>query len=143
MDADGQERDHVARPTLPWRTDRHTQCGRDADDVDSVISVEELEARIERDGHERSLDTTCRTCWETSRDAARWETNPIGVVAREAVRAGIGSREPSSRPEAVRFAWELRATAALIEAHRSEFDGYLAALQSTVSITEHRRKARR
>jgi hypothetical protein len=106
---EGQERDHVARPTLPWRTDRHTQCDRAADDVASVISVDELEARIQRDGHERTVETTCRTCWDTSRDAARWETNPIGVVAREAVRASIGSRDPSSRPEAVRFAGELRA----------------------------------
>jgi len=96
----GQERDHVARPTLPWRTDRHTQCGRTADDGSSVISVNDLQARIQRDGHERTVETICTTCWDTSRDAARWESNPIGVVAREAVRAGIGSREPSSRPEA-------------------------------------------
>jgi hypothetical protein len=53
----GQERDHVARPTLPWRTDRHTQCGRAADDVSSVISVDGLEARIQRDGHERTVET--------------------------------------------------------------------------------------
>jgi hypothetical protein len=49
---DGQERDHVAHPTLPWRTDRPTQCGRAADAVASVISVDELEARIQRNGHE-------------------------------------------------------------------------------------------
>ena len=139
----GQERDHVARPTLPWRTDRHTQCGRTAGDGSSVISVNDLQARIQRDGHERTVETICTTCWDTSRDAARWESNPIGVVAREAVRAGIGSREPSSRPEAVRFAGVLRAIAALIEAHRGDFDGYLAAHESTISITEHRRKARR
>jgi hypothetical protein len=53
----GQERDHVASPTLLWRTDRHTQCGRAADDVSSVISVDGLEARIQRDGHERTVET--------------------------------------------------------------------------------------
>jgi hypothetical protein len=70
----------------------------------------------------------------------RWDTNPVRVIAREAVRAGLGDRQPSNQPEASRFGNELRAIAALIDAHRDEFDGYVAGLEATVSITNHRRR---
>ena len=135
---ESEECDHVARPNVPWRTDRFTQCGQHIDDVASVLSLADLESRIQRDGHAQTVITMCRTCWD-SRDTARWESNPVGVVAREAVRVGIGSREPSTRPEARRFNDELRAIAALIEAHRSEFDAYLNELDASTHLTDRRR----
>ena len=107
-------------------------------DVESVITLDELDDRIMRHGAERVVFTVCMGCWQTARIAARWETNPVGVIAREAVRAGIGNRYPSSQPEAARFINELRAIAATIDAHRDEFERHLAGLKWTVSITDRR-----
>ena len=135
----GVELEHVARPNLPWRTDRFTLCGEDGGHVSSLLSLADLDARIQRDGNASTAAITCRTCWD-GRETALWESNPIGVIAREAVRAGIGSREPSARPEARRFVNELRAIAALIEAHHGEFDGYRTALDATTNLTDHRRR---
>lgn len=137
---EGQECEHLTRPTFPWRADRHTLCGLAADEVTSAISLDALVERIERDGHAQTSVAMCRTCWD-GRETARWDSNPIGVVAREAVRAGIGSREPSHQPEAALFRAELRAIAALIEVHRAEFDGYLTGLAATTNLAEHRRRA--
>lgn len=128
---------------LPWRTDALTECGRRASDVTNVITLDDLDDRIRCHGHERSASTVCMTCWETSRTAARWETNPVHVIAREAVRAGLGDREPCAEPQAARFGNELRAIAALVDAHRDEFNDCLAALELTASITEHRRRTPR
>jgi hypothetical protein len=144
-----ERRDHVVRSMLPWRLEPLTECGCRISDVENVIALDELDDRIERDGLEPTASTVCVMCWQTSRQSARWETNPIGVIAREAVRAGLGgsvradlgSREPSSRPEACRFGNELRAIAALIDAHRDEFDDYLAGLESTVNIRGGRRES--
>ena len=138
-----ERRDHVARSMLPWRSDALTECGRPTSDVAQVITLDELDDRIMRNGEERTVFTVCMTCWQTSSLAARWETNPVGMIAREAVRAGIGHREPSSQPEACRFANELRAIAALIDAHRDEFDRYFAGFESTASFTDRLRQSRR
>jgi hypothetical protein len=136
-----ERRDHVARSMLPWRSDALTECGRATSDVANVITLDQLDARIRRDGTERAVLTVCMKCWQTGTIAARWDSNAVGVIAREAVRAGIGDREPSSRPEARRFRNELHAIAALVTAHRDEFDAFLAALESTVSMSDHRRAA--
>ncbi len=108
-------------------------------DVTNVINAEELEDRITRHGQRRAAFTVCSQCWD-NRSLANWHTNPVRVIAREAVRAGLGDREPSTRPEASQFGKELHAIAALIDAHRNEFDGYVAALGAAVSITNHRRR---
>jgi hypothetical protein len=133
-------RDHVTRSMLPWRSEALTECGCATSDVANVITLNELDDRIMRYREERTCRTVCTRCWQTSNISPRWETNHVGVIAREAVRSGIGDRHPSSQPEAVRFGNELRAIAALIDAHRGEFDSYLAGLESTVSITDRGRR---
>lgn len=132
-------RDHVLRAPLPWRTDHLTECGRRSDDVATCITLDDLTARIKKHGKQRTAFTVCITCWNTSANAAQWETNPVGVIWREAQRAGIGSTNPSIRPEAVRLTHELRAIAALIAAHPEEFSDYLTGLRETTSLADHRR----
>lgn len=134
-------RAHVARSMLPWRSDLLTECGRRTLDVTNIINSEELEDRIARRGQQQAASTVCPKCWE-NRSPADWDTNPVRVIAREAVRAGLGDQEPSTGPEASQFINELHAIAALIDAHRNEFDSYVAALGRTVSITRQQRRRR-
>jgi len=99
---------------LPWRSDTFTECGRRTSGVTNVITSDELDDRIRRRGQQEAALTVCSTCSQ-NRSPARWDTNPVRVIAREAVRAGLGDREPSTRPEASQFGNELRAIAALIK----------------------------
>jgi hypothetical protein len=136
-----EPRDHVLRARLPWRSEEMTECGRPANDVASVITLEELQHRVKSLGRQRTAFTVCMTCWTTTGHASRWETSPIGVIGREAERCGLNFViDRSSRPEAIRFTSELRAIEALIAAHRDEFDQYLTALADAPNLADQRRK---
>lgn len=127
--------DHVARPVPPWRDVVLTECGLPIEDTRVVISRQDFQDKVRRQGQQRAALSTCMTCWET---AARWEdwtVSPSDVIRRE--WATWRGRESATRLNA-----ELRAIAALIEAHRDEFDGYLAGLEQTADL-EAARQARR
>lgn len=127
-------RDHVLRPDLPWRTSTLTECGKVAADVKSCIDREALLARIRHDGVRRAAYSTCMTCLETARRWPDWGQDPVEALRRE---FHGGRADP-------RMHDELRALAALVAAHRDEFDGYLAGLAETVSLADRRaRQARR
>lgn len=124
-----EPRDHVQRPSLPWREDDRTECGKPCNDVRSVISRDELLLRVRRDGIQRAAYSTCMTCLETANRWKDWAADPVDVMAREF----YGGRRHE------RMGDELRAIAALIAAHREEFDSYLAGLGQTVSLDAARR----
>ena len=149
--------DHLSRPPLPWRAPHLTECGKPLEGIDAsrIISRDELHKRVADIGQKRAAFSTCMTCWET---ANRWPDGPATALYRE---VGVVYRTPPSRYDYApsrdgeqrrsydeakarrdRFAGELEAIQALIEAHREEFDGYLAGLGETVSLTD-RRNARR
>lgn len=135
--------DHLLRAPLPWRADRLTECGRPADTVASVITTDELTARIRRDGKRRTAFTVCMTCADRAGYATTWEAHPIGVLYRELHR--VGAHRPTGvqpNPDFERMTAELRAIAALVDAHRDEFDAYLAGLRTTVSLTDRRHDRR-
>lgn len=140
----GQQKrlDHVLRVRLPWRDDDLTECGRPALDVASYITADDLRARIKQIGQQRSAFTVCMTCAGRVNSADTWEKHPIGVLHRELVRAGIYPPTPGYgvEPEAARMVAELRAIAALIGAHRAEFDGYLSGLDEVADISGARRR---
>lgn len=127
-----QTYDHVRRPDLPWRVNPLTECGRRLDDVRGVISREELAARLRRDGQQRTAFTVCMTCLSTVSRWPQWDKDPVEAMAREF----HGYRRHD------RLADELRAIAAVVEAHRDEFDGYLAGLGETVRLDAVRRAKR-
>ena len=139
--------DHIDRPLPPWRAGRLTECGLDADGLGGrVISTSEAADRVRRLGQQRAAFTLCMTCASTAdrhrrvgaAAGATWATDPIGVLARDVDRARWRDGEHRARFEA-----ELRAVGALIEAHRDEFDGYLAGLAETTSLADARRARQR
>jgi hypothetical protein len=130
--------DHVLRDPLPWRDDHLTECGRATSDVaGNIITVAELVARFKKYGQQRTAFTVCMTCWERARYAREWTQNPEDVLLRELqrVRDRDGSRE--------KMRAELQAIAALIAAHREEFDMFLIDLDQTTNLAERRKRGRK
>lgn len=126
-------RDHVARAAhLPWRpvAEALTECGRPFEGL-SVLTFEELDARIHKDGIRRAAYATCMTCLETAQRYRPWSIDPVGAVRREV--SGMRGNEQL-------FHRELLALQALVDAHREEFSAYLHGLGEATSLEEHRRK---
>lgn len=152
--------DHIPRPALPWRTaPQLTECGQPLERVDpeKVITLAALVQRIRDVGQARAAYTTCMTCWDTAR---RWDSehpDMIRIVHRETGATEYAERSVStahlsaSRREHAereqqrrqRLVSELEAIVALVEAHRDEFDGYLAGVGETVSLAQRRAAASR
>lgn len=128
--------DHVVRSSLPWRSESLTECGRGLNDVGSAITQQQLHERVKEYGAQRTAFTVCMTCWTTaSAHRETWESDPVALLYRETQRAGGALVSPrSDRPERVLLTAELRAIAALIEAHRDEFDQYIVGLAETASL---------
>lgn len=122
--------DHVARPMLPWRVSHLTECGLSTSSL-PVIDVDTLIARIGRLGQRRTALGVCMTCWTTASHSKKWDIDPVSVMEREVRR---------HKPKQLER--ELRAIAALINAHREEFDTAVAGLAGTPSLAEHRRNRR-
>jgi hypothetical protein len=141
-----ERRDHVARAVVPWRSHtQYTECGRLVTNVTSVITPDALQDRIRTHGQQRTAFTVCMTCWNTSNDHPSWQTNPSAVLVRELTRTrGYHDRNrPSTNPEAIQANNELRAIAALIEAHQAEFDTYLTDAANAIDLTTARHTRRR
>jgi NMD protein affecting ribosome stability and mRNA decay len=152
--------DHIARTALPWRVKPDlTECGKPISELgDRVVSREAVATRIKAIGQQRAAFEICMTCASTSdrwTGQARRVDEGISTLAREA--AAVEHAYPPSRPRVypdgtIRESpsdarlWErkqlliaeLRAITALVEAHREEFDGYLAGLGETVSLADRR-----
>lgn len=119
--------DHVLRPKLPWRSEGElTECGYDATKV-KTLTRDEFVERLKDMGEQRTAILTCMTCVQTATRWHAWETDPRQALQREIEweHRGRWSRDDGR----VRLAYELRAIAALIEAHREEFDQAVAKLQ--------------
>ena len=151
--------DHLSRPPLPWRAPHLTECGKPLDTIDAsrIISRDELHKRVADIGQKRAAFSTCMTCWETRN---RWPGDSATALYREthvvwrappsyydyAPRRSEGEQRRShdeAKARRDRFVGELEAIQALIEAHREEFDAYLAGLGETVSLADHRNTRRK
>jgi hypothetical protein len=127
--------DHILRPVPPWRVVQPlTECGL-AGARGELINREEFDARIARYGKARTAFTVCMTCFQTARRWQTWEQDPLRVVARDDNPYAAGQGEVLRE--------ELRALAALAEAHRDEFGDLLAGLQNAVRLDDKRRNTRR
>jgi hypothetical protein len=117
--------DHVLRPMLPWRSDgAMTECGLNASKV-STLSREAYFARLKDFGQQRCAMLTCMTCADTARRWGTWEDDPRRALEREIQWESAWRRDDRG----VRLRDELLAIAALIEAHRDEFDAQLNATE--------------
>lgn len=119
--------DHIMRPQLPWRTGAGiTECGYNASKV-PTITRDAYFARRKELGQQRCAMLTCMTCAQTTERWGTWEDDPRPAMQRELeweyghgyyrVRDGRGALLHD----------ELLAIAALIEAHREEFDAHIEA----------------
>jgi hypothetical protein len=150
--------DHISRSALPWRAAELTECGKSVAELGGrVVSRDEIRTRIQRIGQKRAAFSTCMTCAETSDRWSRFgRDDAVLAVSREA-RAVEHASAPipglddgddvgAARRRSARDLWrrrqllsaELEALGALVEAHREEFDGYIAGLGETVSLSDRR-----
>lgn len=125
--------DHIMRPDLPWRVAVTTECGKAAKNVKSVIGREAFNERLKKYGRQRTAFTVCMTCAATANRWADFRLNPVDALRREV----YGGRTEDQ------FEDELRAIAALVEAHREEFDQYLSGLKQTVQLLDRAGRRRR
>lgn len=132
--------DHVERAPLPWRDAELTECGLPLEGHPTITRAS-YEARLREWGRERTAWTICRTCGQTAGRWKPWSEDPVSAIQREAERHGYYH---SGNPARELFLRELRALAALAEAHQDEFNGYVQGLTETVSLADARkaRKAR-
>lgn len=131
--------EHVKREGLPWREDwdELTECGRKTIDVAEVVTREEMVAKVKRQGKTRAALSSCMSCWNTMGGYQPWSEDPASAMSREC-RPVWG--QANERDDRVRR--ELRAIAALIVAHRDEFDAMVEGLAAVPSLADAR-KARR
>ncbi len=116
--------DHILRPSLPWRPGEAaiTECGYDASKVKALTRPEFFE-REKALGKQRMAMMTCMTCSDTARRWGRWEDDPRLALQREIEwERGQNYWARSREDRGHRLLDELSAIAALIEAHRDEFD---------------------
>lgn len=133
--------DHILRSQLPWRRDPgKTECGRDADDVTNALTYDEALAKFRSLGQQRAIMTSCVTCFQTAnaRHRSNWDKRPSAVMQRETEQVSYWNRAQAE----TLLDRELRAIAALIEAHRDEFDAYVSGLEQTASLADRRRSKR-
>lgn len=144
--------DHITRAVLPWRTSSDlTECGKPTSEFPGrLLTRDQAAARIKRLGQQRAAFTLCMTCASASDRHRNLQALTEDSVA--AVERALGSvvhatppwrddRDPSPRwTERQRLAVEFEAIAALIAAHRDEFDGYLSRREQTVSLADRRRQ---
>lgn len=147
LDGDGPLRkakqlDHVLRTPLPWRDpgDNRTECGRPVEDTASVITRDELVARLRDMGAQRAALFTCYTCADRARYTGSWDELPLAVLSREIARVGEHAPYGPRGDDHRRLVSEMHAVGALIEAHRDEFDGYVNGVTETVSLADQRAK---
>lgn len=133
--------EHVERVTPPWRRDLVTECGLPVAGH-PVISRDAFIAKVKSQGKQRSAMTTCMTCWDSAVRNQPWDENPVKSLIREAERHRWAGRGRDGR-DVERFRRELLAIAALIEAHRDEFDDMVAGLGETVRLSDRRAERRR
>jgi hypothetical protein len=99
-----------------------TECGLNAASV-KTLSRDEFFSRLKDFGRQRTALTTCMTCSDTAERHGTWNDDPRLALERE-IRWEVAWRR-TDRGQQLRD--ELLAIAALIEAHRDEFDAHLQA----------------
>lgn len=126
--------DHILRPQLPWRSDAGiTECGYDASKVKTLSRAEFLD-RLKEFGQQRTALLTCMTCSDTARRHGTWDDDPRSAIDREIQWENRYRRNDRG----VRLRDELLAIAALIEAHRVEFDAHMIATEQRRAWNEQK-----
>lgn len=119
--------DHILRPRLPWRAleDALTECGLDAEA--KTLTREEFRARLKELGKQRTAMLTCMTCMEANARWGHWADDPRQAMQREIEWEVRWGREFKEHGQLLRD--ELTAIAAMIDAHRDEFESMVDTLK--------------
>ena len=119
--------DHIIRPQLPWRGSDTaiTECGYDASKVKTLTRPEYLQ-RLQDMGRQRTSLFTCMTCADTAGRWGTWDDDPRRALERE-ITWETGGYLRAREDHGYRLKDELVAIAALIEAHRAEFEDLISA----------------
>jgi hypothetical protein len=129
---------HVLRPPIPWRPDEGlTECGLTAASY-PTWTRDELFVQARKLGKTRTYMVTCVTCLDTAQRHPTFEEDPSAFLGR---LTQPRYRRKSGRDDL--FARELRAIAALVAAHRDEFEEAVTGLASTTDLTARRSKGAR
>jgi hypothetical protein len=122
---------HIERGMLPWWTHRLTECGRDPERY-PTWTRDQAVAEYDRLGPQQFSLVVCITCRDTANRHPDWDHNPISCINRH-------TEWVDDEPQ---VAAELRAIAALIDAHRDEFDQAVADHLTPTSLADKRRQRR-
>ena len=134
--------EHIAREPLPWRDSLLTECGLAPSGGRTILTGTEYDAKVRKQGEQRAALSTCMTCWTArDRNSATWLDSPDDVILRYATAART-MRGGNPRAEAAQFNAELKAIAAVVAAHRDQFEGFLADLAASTDLTARRRNRR-
>jgi hypothetical protein len=119
--------DHILRPQLPWRQGDGaiTECGYDAAKV-KTLTREKYFQRLQDMGQQRAALFTCMTCADTAKRWGAWDDDPGRALDREIAWECGGSYWCNRDDRGFRLRDELFAIAALIAAHRDEFDALMS-----------------
>lgn len=133
--------DHLLRAAPPWHTGpRMTECGRAEGDVQSIVDRPTMQARVNKLGKQRAAMVMCMSCVNLYSRPFTWARHPAEILRRfiesqqYRVRRGDDTRSLLMR--------ELLALGMLVEDHREEFEGYVAALEQTADLDQARRRSR-
>ncbi len=127
--------EHIVRSTVPWREPSLTECGRSLVDVAKVLTFDQAKAKVDREGKQRALYSMCQTCVSTTNRNPGWASDPAAVLHR--TYPAISWHRDS--PEAIATRRELEAIAALIAAHRVEFDALVTGMADVTDLRDRRR----
>jgi len=127
--------EHVSRPDLPWRRATHTECGIPKANH-PCITRDDFMDKVEKQGAQRAMLTTCQTCMSTAERHPDWEESPALAIQREV--EGWGGRAKNRRDV---ISMELIAMATLVALHREEFDELLEDQRAIVSIDSAKGRA--
>lgn len=125
---------HVEGSPLPWQPAGLTECGLDAAGVPTWTRAESV-AQRKRMGRQRYSLFVCQRCSNAADRHLTWDEDPSSCMGHHA----SGLRWSSNPERAERFNAELRAIAALVEAHRDEFDEAVDGLLAMASLDELRK----
>ena len=129
---------HIIRTGLPWREATKTVCGRPVTQYPAnlVINLRDAVAMQRRLGTQRFALAICMTCAHHVNRWVEWDTDPQQRMEREVTGGGFGKIDPLLDAE-------LRAIAALISAHRDEFDQTVEAFVNKDVVTMSDLRAQR
>lgn len=129
---------HIARPTLPWRSDEAlTECRLDSRSY-PTWSRDEARRQARDLGKTRFYMVVCVTCLHTAERHATWSENPMQAMIRECEGSGMGGWRVGSEDRFHQIRNELLAIEALIAAHPDEFAELVAGIGSTVNLGDKR-----